>query len=60
METYNIYYVHENRQGTMRSHCLAESIEYLLDHGCEIIAIRDVSTGKMSQVATNVRRIENE
>ena len=60
METYNIFYIYEDREGVMHTHCWEESIDYLLDHGCEIIAIRDVNTGKTYQWATNVRRIEDE
>ena len=60
METYNIFYIHENREGVMHTHCLAESIEYLLDNNCEIIAIRDMSTGETFQCAHEVRRIEDE
>ena len=44
----------------MRSHCLEESIDYLLDHGCVITDIRDMSTGEMFRLATNVRKIEED
>jgi len=60
MESYNIYYIHEDREGVMRSHCLEESIDYLLDHGCVITDIRDISTGEMYRIATNVRKIEED
>lgn len=60
METYNIFYIHENQEGVMHSHCLTESLDYLLDHGCEIVAIRDMNTGETYRMATNVRRIEDE
>lgn len=60
METYDIFYIHEGQEGIMRSHCLEESIDYLLDNGCVITDIRDMNTGKMYRVAHEVRRIEDE
>lgn len=60
METYTIFYTDGDREEIMHSYCLADSIDWLYDHGYSVIAIRDVTTGKTYLCATNVRRIEDE
>lgn len=60
METYIIFYLNGDCEETMHTHCLADSMDWLFDHGYPVVAIRDMITGETYRCATNVRRIENE